>query len=110
MRITMIPSNDKSQDTVEPRSNPGVAVDMAKINGEPKASTTGEKPAAAPDVPKPPSKLQKLWKTIGLDLMTVQLMVKGSIPPTIAIAAFQSDAFAAHFSTLGGYQGVENCP
>jgi hypothetical protein len=36
-----------------------------------------------------------------LDIFTVLLMFKGSLPPIIAIAAYQAPAFASHFGTLG---------
>lgn len=50
---------------------------------------------------KPSVMVKKLWGHIGLDTMTVITMFKGSLPPIIAIAAYQSQAFAKHFSTLG---------
>lgn len=49
------------------------------------------------------SKLKDLWAKIGLDKMTLILMVKGSLPPTLAIAVYQADSFAAHYKTLGAY-------
>ncbi|KAK0248000.1 hypothetical protein LTS09_016886 [Friedmanniomyces endolithicus] len=54
-----------------------------------------------PAEPKPPSKLKQLWTKLGLDPMTLKLMLKGSIPPTIAIAMYQSPAVAAQYSTIG---------
>ncbi|KAK4547039.1 hypothetical protein LTR36_001260 [Oleoguttula mirabilis] len=58
-------------------------------------------PEQRPSVQKQPSKLKQLWDRAGLDVMTLSLMLKGSLAPTIAIAMFQSDAVAARFSTLG---------
>jgi hypothetical protein len=51
--------------------------------------------------PKEPSKLKQIWDKVGLDKLTLILMLKGSLPPTIAIAAYQSTSFAEHFTTLG---------
>ena len=56
-----------------------------------------EQPAA----PKQPSKIKQLWTKIGLDKGTVLMMLKGSLPPTIAIAMYQSTAVATEYSTLG---------
>lgn len=50
---------------------------------------------------KGPSKLKQLWTKTGLDVFTILLMVKGSLPPTIAIAIYQSKAVADQYSTLG---------
>jgi hypothetical protein len=50
---------------------------------------------------KQPSKLKQLWNKIGLDRMTLLIMVKGSLPPTIAIAMYQADAVAAFYGTIG---------
>jgi hypothetical protein len=50
---------------------------------------------------KKPSRFKQLWTKLDLDLMTVLLMFKASLPPIIAIAAYQAPAFAAHFGTLG---------
>jgi hypothetical protein len=50
---------------------------------------------------KKPSKIKQLWKKLDLDIFTVLLMFKGSLPPIIAIAAFQAPAFSRHFGTLG---------
>lgn len=64
-----------------------------------------EKPAAAPPQQqgeqKQPSKLKQLWTKIGLDVGTLAMMLKGSIPPTVALAMYQADAVAQEFSTLG---------
>jgi hypothetical protein len=64
----------------------------------PKAADASASPAAAT---KPPSKMKQLWAKVGLDPLTLMLMLKGSLPPTIAIAAYQSTSFAEHFTTLG---------
>jgi len=54
-----------------------------------------------PDGQKQPSKLKQLWAKIGLDVGTVVIMVKGSLPPIIALSMYQADAVAQHYSTLG---------
>ncbi|SMR51033.1 unnamed protein product [Zymoseptoria tritici ST99CH_1E4] len=50
---------------------------------------------------KKPNQLKQLWTKAGLDASTLILMLKGSLPPTIAIAMYQSPAVAAEFTTLG---------
>jgi hypothetical protein len=50
---------------------------------------------------KKPSIIKRLWTKLDLDLGTVMMMFKGSLPPIIAIAAFQAPAFSSHFGTLG---------
>lgn len=42
-----------------------------------------------------------LTDTSLLHRMTLKMMFKASLPPTIAIAMFQSHTFAAHYTTLG---------
>lgn len=65
------------------------------------APQNGQPKAAEPAADKKPSKLKQLWTKLDLDVGTVMMMFKGSLPPIIAIAAFQAPAFAAHFGTLG---------
>lgn len=81
---------------------------IGKTEAEPQTSSSEsqEKPAApAQDFPKPeenkPARLKQLWQKAGLDPITLALMLKGSLPPTIAIAMYQADAVANHFTTLG---------
>lgn len=59
------------------------------------------KPTADGETPKKASKAKELWQKIGLDIPTLSVMLKGSLPPTIAIALYQSKNFAAQYSTLG---------
>jgi len=52
--------------------------------------------------PKPkPARWKIWWDKIGLDVPTVALMFKGSLPPTISIAIYQADPVARTFKTLG---------
>lgn len=50
---------------------------------------------------KKPSKIKELWQKAGLDVTTVMMMFKGSLPPTIAIAMYQSSGVGQVYSTLG---------
>ncbi|ETI21519.1 hypothetical protein G647_07866 [Cladophialophora carrionii CBS 160.54] len=52
---------------------------------------------------KPPNAgfLRKIQKKLNLDLPTLLLMLKGALPPAIALAAYQSDRWAKTYSTLG---------
>ncbi|KAK6434592.1 hypothetical protein LTR95_009221 [Oleoguttula sp. CCFEE 5521] len=65
------------------------------------SETTHAAPVAARTPEIKPSKIKQLWQQSGLDVFTVLMMVKGSLPPTIAIAIYQAPAVAAHYSTLG---------
>lgn len=57
--------------------------------------------AAAAATSKKPNIFQRLWQKLDLDLITVMTMFKASLPPTIAIAFYQSDAVAGVYETLG---------
>jgi len=48
-----------------------------------------------------PARWKIWWDKIGLDIPTVALMFKGSLPPTISIAIYQADPVARTFKTLG---------
>lgn len=52
---------------------------------------------------KKPSRLKQLWTKYGLDIdiPTIMMMFKGSLPPTIAIAMYQAPAVAAQYQTIG---------
>lgn len=55
----------------------------------------------AEEGPKKPSKLKQAWDKVGLDFMTVSMMFKGSVPPIVALAMYQSDAIATTYGNLG---------
>lgn len=46
-------------------------------------------------------RLKAGWAKLGLDAPTLMVMAKGATAPTIALAALQSDAYAAEYTTLG---------
>nr|POE77471.1 uncharacterized protein c57a7.05 [Quercus suber] len=73
--------------------------DASKTQDEVQPASSAPEKETSPD--KKPSTIRRLWDTIGLDIMTVSLMFKGSLPPIIAIAMYQSQAVAQHFKTLG---------
>ena len=56
--------------------------------------------------PKKPSILKRIWDRLGLNPMVIILMMKGALPPTIAIALFQSNGFANTFTTLGYFTAI----
>ena len=98
----------EEKNSSKPDGSDGVFEEMAKTVPAGSSSESDEKPAeeqaAQPkqqEKEKKPSKLKQLWEKSGLDLMTLKMMVKGSLPPTIAIALYQVDSFAAHYQTLG---------
>lgn len=70
-----------------------------------KAVDQRQHPAArsspAPESTKKPNMFKKLWQKLDLDVQTVILMFKASLPPTIAVAMYQSPAVAREYTTLG---------
>ncbi|KAI6870077.1 hypothetical protein KC343_g7546 [Hortaea werneckii] len=70
-----------------------------------------KKPSSTPSPPqqqqqqpqdeKKPSKLKQIWTKIGLDVPTLVIMFKGSIPPIVSLAMYQADAVAQEYTTLG---------
>jgi hypothetical protein len=48
-----------------------------------------------------PWTLKRFWRKAGLDATTLQLMFKGSLPPSIAIAMYQGRSIQDTFGTLG---------
>lgn len=49
---------------------------------------------------------QSLWTKNGVTWPIFKLMFKGALAPTIAVALFQADSFASHFSTVGYLVGI----
>ena len=49
---------------------------------------------------------QSLWTKTGITWPVFKLMFKGALAPTIAVALFQADDFASHFSTVGYLVGI----
>lgn len=47
-----------------------------------------------------------LWAKTGITWPIFKLMFKGALAPTIAVALFQADDFASHFSTVGYLIGI----
>jgi len=58
-------------------------------------------PEAMPATPKKPGLLKRVWTAIGLDPPTLIVMLKGSLPPVIALAMLRSKTVAAKYTTLG---------
>ena len=50
---------------------------------------------------KKPSLPKRLWAASGLNFMTLTMMFKGAIAPTIALAIYQATSIAKIYSTLG---------
>ena len=94
-------SNDKPESSDDGRLSQPSSRDE-KVNGS--ASKMAEQkpsdpPAAASA--KKPGLLKRIWGTTGLDLVTILLMMKGALPPIIALSAYRADAFADEYTTLG---------
>lgn len=71
-------------------------------NGSTTKATTAAAETASPSTEaKKPSVFKRIWTKLDLDMMTVMLMFKASLPPTIAIAFYQAQDVAAVYQTLG---------
>ena len=79
-----------------PTSATGASAATVPDDMGPTGSGADDDDAAEPDPPKP-----NFFKRIGLDVPTMMMMFKGSLPPIISIAIYQSDAVAAEYSSLG---------
>ncbi|KAE9372829.1 hypothetical protein N431DRAFT_288456, partial [Stipitochalara longipes BDJ] len=47
------------------------------------------------------SRLSALWALLGLDFVTVLMMLKGALPPTLGMAIYQATSVADTFQTIG---------
>lgn len=80
-----------------------VKMEKAIPRGSPENSdekVTEKQPEQKPQEKKP-SKLKQLWQKVGLDRLTLILMFKGSLPPTIGIAMYQSKPIQDKYGTVG---------
>lgn len=50
---------------------------------------------------KKPSTFAKIWKKTQLDVPTIMMMLKGGMPPVIAMAMYEADDIADTYATLG---------
>ena len=67
----------------------------------PAAPSEQRSQSSNPQTSKKPSMPVRIWKRSGLDVNMLLMMVKGALPPTIAIALYQSTTFADTYLTLG---------
>ena len=65
--------------------------------GPPKPNTDHNMTPAPPE----PGTLKKLWAKTGITLPFIMLSMKGALPPILCLAAYQSDAWAKKYTTLG---------
>ena len=96
---------EQMEDAVPRRSSPSDSEEKP-VGGDDNAQDANEKSEVEhqdqpPGEEKKPSKFKQLWEKTGLDMTTLQMMFKGSLAPTIAIALYQSHAAAAQYQTLG---------
>lgn len=72
-------------------------------NGNAKSpnETTGQTSQPTQQEAKKPSKLKALWQKAGLDMPTIMMMFKGSLPPTIGIAIYQARDVSRIYQTVG---------
>lgn len=60
-----------------------------------------EEAEAMPTTPKKPGLLKRVWTAVGLDPPTLIVMLKGALPPVIALAMLRSKNVATQYTTLG---------
>ena len=75
--------------------------DDGHLNGDSKPTTPNDHHEAAAPSPPKQSFFKKVQTKTGLDAITLILMFKGALPPTIALAFYQWTAFANEYTTLG---------
>ncbi|KAJ0166364.1 Uncharacterized protein CTA2_7573 [Colletotrichum tanaceti] len=85
-----------SESESESESGSGRAPVRAPTNATATSSASRRSRPTRPRPPKP-----KLRTRLGLDAPTVMMMFKGSLPPLIGVAMYQSTAVAQYFTTLG---------
>lgn len=104
------PEEQASAQASQPAGSEGVLEQMEKAVPRDSPLDSDDKAAEKLPVQKPeeknpdeknPSKFKQIWQKAGLDPLTLMLMFKGSLPPTIAIAMYQSDTIANKFGTIG---------
>lgn len=52
------------------------------------------------------AKTKRLWARTGITIPVLKLMIKGALSPTIVLAAYQSNAWANQYTTIGYLVGV----
>jgi hypothetical protein len=59
--------------------------------------------AGPPEValPSKPSVFRRMWNKLGINAFVVMFVVKGALPPTIAIAIYQRYSVASNYLNLG---------
>lgn len=102
--------NEMSAQASQPAGSEGILDQMEKavprpipLDSDKKATENKPPPEAEQNEAeeRKPSKLKQIWEKAGLDPLTLMLMFKGSLPPTIAIAMYQSNAVSSKFGTIG---------
>jgi hypothetical protein len=68
--------------------------------------TNGDGARDAEKKPTFKERCQSSWTKTGITWPVFKLMFKGALAPTIAVALFQADDFASHFSTVGYLVGI----
>ncbi|KAJ4290206.1 hypothetical protein N0V90_010421 [Kalmusia sp. IMI 367209] len=96
----MAPNNserDRDEDEVTPNE------EKIERNGHAGASGTSEDVTKGSKAEKEerPSIFGRIWKKMDLDVPTVLMMMKAGLPPTIALAMFQSTDVADTYATIG---------
>jgi hypothetical protein len=111
------PSQDHRNDAAA-NANTNVHAGPQPMDGQPlqqdsnESSDTSGKPGNGDNVE--PSEKKRtlaqrsktLWTKTGITWPRFKLMFKGALAPTVAIALFQADDFASHFSTVGYLVGI----
>lgn len=96
----------EKQDTISkptPELQNSSSSSTANTNTPRAANSKGERQdgVAAAASPTKPSILKRAWGKLGFNAMVVMFMVKGGLPPTIAIAIYQRYSVAVNYLNLG---------
>ncbi|KAL8708073.1 MAG: hypothetical protein Q9220_007005 [cf. Caloplaca sp. 1 TL-2023] len=79
----------------------GRQVSGSSNGGDRTRTTPGEQGQDGPQKQKKTAFHMRLWTHLGLNVGMLEMMFKGALAPTIAIAIYQSTDFAERYSTLG---------
>jgi hypothetical protein len=95
------PSSSSERNRAEgPTAHEGDAVrERSNGNGTGKANGTSKESTVEKE--KKPSMFGKINEKLALDVPTVLMMMKGGLPPVIALSIYQADDIANTYSTLG---------
>ena len=79
----------------------GMLKESKTESGDSHQSPQQEQDEASAHSPTIVDRIKQLWAKTGITIPVLKLMVKGALTPTIALAAYQSTAWAETYTTIG---------